>query len=210
MPTRAKNTHPHKTRTRAHSSTTHKSPRCEQRHPQVRADTRCTHCARAHPQMTASTEHAHICRRTHPRRTPLRCVHCARARPQGGENHVYRARAHPQLNVSAVRVHAPQVHPPRTRTSLGRRSEARTPAAPRSDPEHTMLRDGTRRESPHGVWAHVCETSRTGSSRHRKGAGGGGAGRGGPRVSPGPNRLTPPLQGGGWGGGGEWGWGHKD
>ena len=53
------------------------------------------------------------------------------------------------------------------------RSEAPTPAAPRTDPEPATLREGTGRERPRGVWAHVCETSRTGSSTDRKWARGG-------------------------------------
>ena len=82
-----------------------------------------------------------------------------------------------------------QVHtvcPPHTRTSTDARvprararpsassgSQAPTPAAPRMDPEHTTLREGTGHERPRGAWVCVCETSRTGSSTDGKGARGG-------------------------------------
>ena len=45
-----------------------------------------------------------------------------------------------------TRVHGTRAHP-----STARRSEAPTPAAPRTDPEHTALREGTRHERPRGV-----------------------------------------------------------
>ncbi|XP_077616742.1 junctional sarcoplasmic reticulum protein 1 [Crocuta crocuta] len=60
--------------------------------------------------------------------------------------------------------HVPQVCPPRTRTSPGREQEAPPPAAPRTDPEHTTLRAGTRRRRPRGVL--LSSLAQAPASRH--------------------------------------------
>ncbi|XP_029774676.1 interleukin-27 subunit beta isoform X2 [Suricata suricatta] len=66
-------------------------------------------------------------------------------------------RAHvPTVTMPTTHAHAPQcVHRASAHPSAASRSEAPAPAAPRTDPGDTMLREGTGHERPLGVGVHV-------------------------------------------------------
>ena len=75
------------------------------------------------------------------------------------------------------RIHAPTTKG--SRPSAASRGEAPAPATPRTDPEHTTVREGTGHERPHGVRVRLRETSGTGSSTDGEGARGSQGGDGG-------------------------------